>query len=74
MWNCSLLELYISFNLHHRPVHFADFSQEKNSKYYNYTLSVNGKAQRHGENYTEDYLTDVLVSAIPPNPQHITLS
>lgn len=37
------------------------FSQEKNSKYYNYTLSVNGKARRHGENYSVDYLTDVLV-------------
>lgn len=40
--------------------HFS-FSQEKNSKYYNYTLSVNGKARRHGENYSVDYLTDVLV-------------
>lgn len=35
--------------------------QEKNSKYYNYTLSVNGKAQKHGQNYSLDYLTDVLV-------------
>uniref|UniRef100_A0A673B7S6 N-acetylglucosamine-6-sulfatase n=1 Tax=Sphaeramia orbicularis TaxID=375764 RepID=A0A673B7S6_9TELE len=33
---------------------------EKNSKYYNYTLSVNGKAQKHGANYSKDYLTDVL--------------
>uniref|UniRef100_A0A665VPT7 N-acetylglucosamine-6-sulfatase n=1 Tax=Echeneis naucrates TaxID=173247 RepID=A0A665VPT7_ECHNA len=33
---------------------------EKNSKYYNYTLSVNGKAQKHGADYSKDYLTDVL--------------
>lgn len=39
------------------------FLQERNSKYYNYTLSVNGRAQRHGQNYSEDYLTDVLVGA-----------
>lgn len=37
------------------------FFQEKNSKYYNYTLSVNGKAQKHGADYSKDYLTDVLV-------------
>uniref|UniRef100_A0AAY4D3P5 N-acetylglucosamine-6-sulfatase n=1 Tax=Denticeps clupeoides TaxID=299321 RepID=A0AAY4D3P5_9TELE len=36
------------------------FALEKNSKYYNYTLSVNGKPQRHGQNYSQDYLTDVL--------------
>uniref|UniRef100_A0A8C1KJ65 N-acetylglucosamine-6-sulfatase n=2 Tax=Cyprinus carpio TaxID=7962 RepID=A0A8C1KJ65_CYPCA len=36
------------------------FALERNSKYYNYTLSVNGRAQRHGQNYSEDYLTDVL--------------
>lgn len=36
--------------------------QEKNSKYYNYTLSVNGKAQKHGDDYGKDYLTDLLVS------------
>uniref|UniRef100_A0AAY4D018 N-acetylglucosamine-6-sulfatase n=1 Tax=Denticeps clupeoides TaxID=299321 RepID=A0AAY4D018_9TELE len=38
------------------------FALEKNSKYYNYTLSVNGKPQRHGQNYSQDYLTDVLAS------------
>uniref|UniRef100_A0A8C0IV89 N-acetylglucosamine-6-sulfatase n=1 Tax=Chelonoidis abingdonii TaxID=106734 RepID=A0A8C0IV89_CHEAB len=38
------------------------YALEKNSKYYNYTLSVNGKAQRHGENYSADYLTDVLAN------------
>uniref|UniRef100_A0AAY4D1R2 N-acetylglucosamine-6-sulfatase n=1 Tax=Denticeps clupeoides TaxID=299321 RepID=A0AAY4D1R2_9TELE len=37
-------------------------NEEKNSKYYNYTLSVNGKPQRHGQNYSQDYLTDVLAS------------
>ncbi|XP_066524647.1 N-acetylglucosamine-6-sulfatase [Hoplias malabaricus] len=38
------------------------FALEKNSKYYNYTLSVNGRAQKHGQNYSEDYLTDVLAN------------
>ncbi|KAG7232646.1 hypothetical protein INR49_008268 [Caranx melampygus] len=36
--------------------------EEKNSKYYNYTLSVNGKPQRHGADYSRDYLTDVLAN------------
>ena len=31
-----------------------------NSRYYNYTLSVNGKPQHHGDTYERDYLTDVL--------------
>ena len=31
-----------------------------NSVYYNYTLSNNGVAEVHHDNYTVDYLTDVL--------------
>ena len=31
-----------------------------NSKYYNYKLSVNGKAEVHGDDYEKDYLTDVI--------------
>jgi len=31
-----------------------------NSKYYNYTLSVNGKAEVHKDSYPRDYLTDVI--------------
>uniref|UniRef100_A0A8D0D140 N-acetylglucosamine-6-sulfatase n=1 Tax=Sander lucioperca TaxID=283035 RepID=A0A8D0D140_SANLU len=37
-------------------------NQEKNSKYYNYTLSVNGKPEEHGADYSKDYLTDVLAN------------
>uniref|UniRef100_UPI00398EEB05 N-acetylglucosamine-6-sulfatase isoform X2 n=1 Tax=Pristiophorus japonicus TaxID=55135 RepID=UPI00398EEB05 len=36
------------------------YALAKNSKYYNYTLSVNGKPQYHGQNYSQDYLTDLL--------------
>ncbi|XP_041111302.1 N-acetylglucosamine-6-sulfatase-like [Polyodon spathula] len=38
------------------------YALEKNSKYYNYTLSVNGKAEKHGQDYHQDYLTDVLAN------------
>jgi len=31
-----------------------------NSIYYNYTLSMNGEPEKHGDNYEEDYLTDVI--------------
>jgi len=31
-----------------------------NSKYYNYTLSVNGKPEVHKDSYPRDYLTDVI--------------
>ena len=30
------------------------------SRYYNYALSINGKEERHGEEYESDYLTDVI--------------
>ena len=29
-------------------------------RYYNYTLSINGVAEEHGDNYEDDYLTDVI--------------
>lgn len=38
------------------------FGLEKNSKYYNYTLSDNGRAKTFGQNYSVDYLTDVLAN------------
>ena len=31
-----------------------------NFRYYNYTLSVNGEAEQHGDVHEEDYLTDVI--------------
>ena len=33
-----------------------------NSRYYNYTQSVNGKPVEHGDSYGSDYFTDILVS------------
>ena len=31
-----------------------------NSRYYNYTLSINGKPKNFGSNYEQDYLTDEI--------------
>ncbi|CAG5115312.1 unnamed protein product [Candidula unifasciata] len=31
-----------------------------NSVYYNYSLSANGVEEKHGQNYSQDYLTDVI--------------
>lgn len=42
---------------------FYSFLQVGNSQYYNYTLSVNGKAEVHKDNYEKDYLTDLIVSS-----------
>lgn len=41
---------------------FALRSQVGNSQYYNYSLSVNGKEEKHGDTYAADYLTDLIVS------------
>lgn len=43
---------------------FALRSQVGNSQYYNYSLSVNGKEEKHGDSYEADYLTDLIVSML----------
>ncbi|XP_059894619.1 N-acetylglucosamine-6-sulfatase [Gadus macrocephalus] len=49
--------------LGHVPLGWTQwFGLERNSKYYNYTLSVNGKPEVHGAEYSKDYLTDVLAN------------
>jgi len=40
---------------------FVSGLQVGNSVYYNYTLSVNGKAEDHGSDYEKDYLTKLIV-------------
>ena len=35
-------------------------AQVGNAKYYNYTLSINGEEEEHGDDYATDYLTDVI--------------
>ena len=36
--------------------------------YYNYTLSVNGREEKHSDNYEKDYLTDLIVSFVVVYP------
>lgn len=43
---------------------FSVRSQVGNSQYYNYSLSVNGKEEKHGDTYGDDYLTDLIVSSL----------
>ncbi|XP_057380419.1 N-acetylglucosamine-6-sulfatase-like isoform X1 [Daphnia carinata] len=52
-----------------------------NSRYYNYTLSVDGRRRDHGEDYHRDYLTDVLarealsfIDGVAPNRHPSSLS
>uniref|UniRef100_A0A8C4E1N0 N-acetylglucosamine-6-sulfatase n=1 Tax=Dicentrarchus labrax TaxID=13489 RepID=A0A8C4E1N0_DICLA len=41
---------------------FAVWLQVGNSQYYNYTLSVNAKEEKHGDSYEKDYLTDLITN------------
>lgn len=34
----------------------------RNSRYYNYTLNNNGVMEYHGDNYTQDYLPDLITN------------
>ena len=49
----TLLNLVYCDNIH-------ALTQVGNSKYYDYTLSVDGVAEEHGSDYAEDYLTDLI--------------
>ena len=38
------------------------FGLIKNTRYYNYSINFNGKKIRHGDNYSRDYLTDIITN------------
>eukprot|EP00054_Salpingoeca_dolichothecata_P020402 m.128621 g.128621 ORF g.128621 m.128621 type:complete len:506 (+) comp23599_c0_seq1:2-1519(+) len=47
----------------HIPPGWTDwYALQGNSRYYNYTLSVNGTAVQHGGDYAKDYLPDALAN------------
>lgn len=54
---------YATFKIVSAVIMLAVWSQVGNSHYYNYTLSVNGKKEIHGDSYDKDYLTDLIVSS-----------
>ena len=63
-YSCHFVDILSVFMF---SVIFADrhnvlYLQVGNSVYYNYTLSVNGKKEDHGDHYKTDYLTDIIVS------------
>ena len=65
--NCSLRFLLVCWLyrlLQRLTLAILLYIQKGNSVYYNYTLSVNGKAEVHGDKYENDYLTDVIVSTL----------
>lgn len=61
-----------AFAWHSEVMVFALRSQVGNSQYYNYSLSVNGKEEKHGDSYEADYLTDLIVSMLTMRNTHFT--
>uniref|UniRef100_A0A3Q1ID76 N-acetylglucosamine-6-sulfatase n=1 Tax=Anabas testudineus TaxID=64144 RepID=A0A3Q1ID76_ANATE len=54
----------VYLNKHKYQTFFAGkyLNQVGNSQYYNYTLSANGKEEKHGDSYETDYLTDLITN------------
>jgi N-acetylglucosamine-6-sulfatase len=49
--------------LQHVPPGWSTWSGlQGNSRYYNYSLSINGKEEKHADNYADDYLPDLITN------------